>query len=556
MPTQADLFVSPAKSRKKLTRTKLRPGSTPTTFAAVTTNLLRKLNTVEDDEDTPAIKITLPDFSQIQPPDGMTARDKKELLDKMAIQYAATYASESARKSSCHVSYKDIDAQHSNDIKPIDVKIKDDADSFLNGLFQFRRAREELRGWESATYIVKHEATSPDIGSDDDSNEEDANKWTPSRIDLFKDFDHINPTKMKTWAQVVWDAKSATLAAKDGQSHEYARKAFSEFIFGSMDSDLQKAIQNAITPSRLWNDGPYIWTMLVHHFFPSPVALKTTLLHKLKTATLSGHNHDLKAYCATLLDMAAVVDTSMHNEELITAFLTQTNTHPSDIVRTHFNHLGLQYYLKRDSKKFSFASILGDADHLHTVTTSPALPFAASTASSSKSQEHIAALAGMLQKQNGHMRKIVTATSQINNRVKQGLASSRNKRNPRNNSRSANGRREDPPFMKTYLLIPPRSKTGTANHGTTVQPAVAGLLPIAPTVSCTMVKRLPSTMVLHPATSVTTRNLLPPSPLLCLRNPKTSKGPVAGLQSLQAELKTQNSSPLFDLVQAAAAGAQ
>jgi hypothetical protein len=45
--------------------------------------------------------------------------------------------------------------------------------------------------------------------------------------------------------------------------------------------------------------------------------------------------------------------------------------------------------MKHDSKKFSFALILGDADHLHTVTTSPALPFAASAASTSKSQEHI-----------------------------------------------------------------------------------------------------------------------------------------------------------------------
>jgi hypothetical protein len=60
----------------------------------------------------------------------------------------------------------------------------------------------------------------------------------------------------------------------------------------------------------------------------------------MKTATLSGHNNNLKAYCATLLDMAAVVDTSMHNEqELITTFLTQTNLHPSDIVRAHFNHI-------------------------------------------------------------------------------------------------------------------------------------------------------------------------------------------------------------------------
>jgi hypothetical protein len=177
----------------------------------------------------------------------------------------------------------------------------------------------------------------------------------------------------------------------------------------------------------------------------------------MKTATLSGHNNDLKAYCATLLDMAAVIDTLMHNEELITVFLTQTNSHLSDIVQAHFNHIGLQYYMKCDSKKFSFALILGDADHLHTVTMSPALPFAASAASTSKSQEHIAALAGMLQKQNGAMRKIVAAVSQINNHVKQGLASC-NKSNS-NHKRSSNGRcREDPPFMRDVPTDPSEVK--------------------------------------------------------------------------------------------------
>jgi hypothetical protein len=143
----------------------------------------------------------------------MNARDKKELLDKMAIQLTTTLASKSACKSSHHISYKDIDAQHWNNIKPINIKIKDDVNSFLNGLFQFCRACKELRGWESAMYIIKHKATSVDIGSNDDSNEEDANKWTPSHINLFKDFEHINPTKMKTWVQVIWDSDEATLAA-------------------------------------------------------------------------------------------------------------------------------------------------------------------------------------------------------------------------------------------------------------------------------------------------------------------------------------------------------
>ena len=155
MPAQANLFVSMAK-RKKATSTKLHPASTPMTFTAITNNLLCKFNMIEEDEDQPAITVKLPDFSQVKLPDSMTKKDKKLFLEKMAVQYATTIASESARKSLHHVSYKDINAQHSNDIKPIDVKIKDNVDSFLNGLFQFHHAREQLHGWESATYIIKH----------------------------------------------------------------------------------------------------------------------------------------------------------------------------------------------------------------------------------------------------------------------------------------------------------------------------------------------------------------------------------------------------------------
>ena len=62
----------------------------------------------------------------------------------------------------------------------------------------------------------------------------------------------------------------------------------------------------------------------------------------MRAATLSKHNNELKAYCAKLLDMNAVVDTSTNNEELIMVFLMQTNTHPSEVVCVHFNQIGLQ----------------------------------------------------------------------------------------------------------------------------------------------------------------------------------------------------------------------
>ena len=65
----------------------------------------------------------------------------------------------------------------------------------------------------------------------------------------------------------------------------------------------------------------------------------------MKSATLAEHKYDLSAYSASLLDMNAIVDTTSHDEELVTAFLSQTNTHPSDIVRSHFNAMGVKFFL-------------------------------------------------------------------------------------------------------------------------------------------------------------------------------------------------------------------
>jgi hypothetical protein len=105
--------------------------------------------------------------------------------------------------------------------------------------------------------VIKHEATSCDINSKDNTDEDGANKWIPMKIDLSKDFDeHLHLTEMKEWATTIWDAKDVTLVTKDGQSQEHTHKAFSEFIFGSMEATLQKTVQNAITPAHLWNDGP------------------------------------------------------------------------------------------------------------------------------------------------------------------------------------------------------------------------------------------------------------------------------------------------------------
>jgi hypothetical protein len=61
------------------------------------------------------------------------------------------------------------------------------------------------------------------------------------------------------------------------------------------------------------------------------------------------------------LDINAIIDTSSNIEELINAFLTQVNTHPSDIVWNHFNNIGIKFYLNKGKQK-PFATILEAAD--------------------------------------------------------------------------------------------------------------------------------------------------------------------------------------------------
>jgi hypothetical protein len=219
---------------------------------------------------------------------------------------------------------------------------------------------------------------------------------------------------------MLWNSPSVTLESQDQRSSAYAHKVLSEIIFASLVPELQKAVQNAIPVTCLWNDGPYVWATLIHHFFLSAVMLRTMLLDKMKSATLAEHKYDLSTYCATLLHINAIIDTSSHVEELFIAFLTQVNTHPSDIVWNHFNNIGIKFFLNK-GKQQPFATILKAADRLHMLTTLPALPYAATTRNSNKQDQNIAVLAGILKGQTGSMKKTVAALSQLDNKVKQGV---------------------------------------------------------------------------------------------------------------------------------------
>jgi hypothetical protein len=551
MPTQA-MFTTP--QGKHRPRTKLRSSSTPTTFSLITKNLMKTF--ASEDAPTPPVldNITCPDFSNTKFPDDFTAADKKKAIVQMSVNYAATIASESLRKSTPKFSFKDIETQHANDVKPIDELIKDNTDSFLTGLFQFRRVREQFRGWESATFISKYEATSTydRSNSDDDDDMSDANKWTTSKIDLFKDFEQIDIDALKAWATKVWNSPTATLESQDGHSSTYARKVFSEFIFASLVPELQKAVQNAIPVARLWNDGPYVWATLIHRFFPSAVVLRTTLLDKMKSATLAEHKHDLSTYCATLLDMNAVVDTSSHVEELVNAFLTQVNTHPSDIVRNHFNTIGIKFFLNKGKQK-PFATILEAADRLHTLTTSPALPFAATTTHSNKQDQNIAALAGILKGQTGSMKKIVAALSQLDNKVKQGVTKpGTNGRNKKDWQRTKN--MPQPPWSTDAPSDP--SEVKEFNGKPWFYCATCGRW--STTHSTNGMTHNEKTIPKHNGTSFKKKrdDQSSPSASASKKYKSDKPSPVNGIKSLKAELTNQNNSSVLDLIVQGAAGRQ
>ena len=76
----------------------------------------------------------------------------------------------------------------------------------------------------------------------------------------------------------------------------------------------------------------------------------------------------------------------------------------------------------------SSTELLESADHLHNMTTSPSLPFAASTDKSSKVEQNIITLTGLLQSNYGSLKKLAMHISQLNNKVKQSFQASKRKK--------------------------------------------------------------------------------------------------------------------------------
>ena len=225
----SDAFISPAKGNRP--RTSIRYANKPRTYFAITKNLLKTFRQTEPPVQLSAIDLeSIPDFTKLPFPEHLSQSQKDQIVHDSIVAYAANLATDAVKCSTPKISFHDIDMQHSKDVKPIDDLIKDNIDSFLQGLFQFRHAWAQLCRWTSATYLVTHQAVNSNIDSNDDGDEYDKNKWTPINIDLFKDFEKFSLTQMKAWAEDVWHQVDAELAAVNGQSTIYTHKAFAEFI--------------------------------------------------------------------------------------------------------------------------------------------------------------------------------------------------------------------------------------------------------------------------------------------------------------------------------------
>jgi hypothetical protein len=245
--------------------------------------------------------------------------------------------------------------------------------------------------------------------------------------------------------------------------------------------------------------------------------------------------------------MNAVIDTTSHDEELVTAFLSQTSTHPSDIVWHHFNKTGVKFFMNKGKRK-SFASLLETADRLHTITTSPTLPFASSSANANKQERDIIALAGLLKDQSGSMKKIFAALSQLDNKVKQGYQGKNN-----NGSSGGKNRRDNETSRPPWKYIAPSNPSEVKEFAGKSFYYCAKCGCWSTTHSTDGLTHNGVSINKHDGSSSNKKRNTPSKSQS--NNTKKSKGPsssVNGFQSLKAEIQKQNSSSVFDLIQAAA----
>ena len=297
------------------------------------------------------------------------------------------------RPSPSKVSFKDVLAVTKHDTTGLEVKISNNAESFLRGLFAIRRRRKDFPAWSDATFVqLQDNATAPVI-----------------KIDLLSDFHKVTSTSVTTLAVAAWNVPLASTLAMDGESNLYIRKSFANFLFASLDESFTRILQNSV-PDELWNDGPVIWMHLVFHVFPSAAVFNSSL--KASLGSLSVIGTDYPSYITRLREGLILLQ-QQPNEEIVNGFLVQMSLHPSSIVRSHFEQRGVAFILQSPERK-TLNEMMTEADAYHTIAFDKSLPFAKAKASKQDSSSpDIIALATAISANQDALAKVMGMVSEV-----------------------------------------------------------------------------------------------------------------------------------------------
>ena len=194
----------------------------------------------------------------------------------------------------------------------------------------------------------------------------------------------------------------------------------------------------------------------------------------------------------------------------------------------------------------SITNILTSTDHLHNVTTSPSLPFAASSEKSNKMEQNIIALAGLMQSNYGSLKKLTVHIGQLDNKVKQGFKASKNQQNGKhhgsNNNNSVPSWKHEAPMDA--------SKVKNFNNKDWYWCATLGHWTLSHSTNGFTYNS--ATIAKHEGPA---KNKCSSKPLTSTDQPskkqKSSSPMINGLWSLKAKITKQSQSSLFDVIKVA-----
>ena len=342
-----------------------------TEYGTPLSNFQRRLDATIDPSGTNAAEATFAGISDVFA-NAMTDLDAPAVaamtlaLKQLRTLVTTNKQTIATRPSQSKISYKDVLAITKHDTAGLTTKISNNPESFLKGLFAIRRRRMDYPAWNDASFLKLQEG--------DDAS-------TITTIDLLCDFHKVTLPQVTALAVQAWNVSNASTLAMDGESNLYICKSFANFLFASLDESFTRTLQNSVADT-LWNDGPVIWMHLVFHVFPSAAVFNSSLKASLGSLKVVGT--DYPSYITRLREGLILVQESP-SEEIIYNCLFQMSLHPSSIVRSHFEQLGVAYILQRPERK-TLHEMMTEADSFHTIAFDKSLPFSKSKEASKGSQ--------------------------------------------------------------------------------------------------------------------------------------------------------------------------